>query len=157
MSEIKTHARAVSDLVDGSVVASVEIARAPERIFQALASREIIDWWVNPGVFDTREWSGDVLVGGSWRTEGIARGQPYALEGQYLEVDPPRKLVHTWHFAGAPDVASTVTYMLEPIAGGTRLTVRHAGISAPDHRSNVSGGWRSSLERLAEVMSTRKG
>jgi uncharacterized protein YndB with AHSA1/START domain len=157
MSEIKTHARAVSDVVDGAVVASVEIARAPERIFQALASREIIDWWVNPGVFDTREWSGDVRVGGSWRTEGIARGQPYALEGKYLEVDPPRKLVHTWHFAGTPDASSTVTYVLEPIASGTRLTVRHAGIGASDHRSNVSGGWRSSLDRLAEIMSTRKG
>jgi uncharacterized protein YndB with AHSA1/START domain len=157
MSDIKTHARAVSAVVDGSIITSVEIATSPERVFRALASREIIDWWVNPGVFDTQEWSGDVRVGGSWRTAGIARGEAYALEGKYLEVDPPRKLVHTWHFAGAPDVASTVTYMLEPIAGGTRLTVRHAGIAAPDHRSNVGGGWRSSLDRLAEIMSAQRG
>jgi uncharacterized protein YndB with AHSA1/START domain len=156
MSELKTHARAVSDVVDGAVVASVEIARAPERVFQALASREIVEWWINPGVFDTKEWSGDVRIGGSWRTAGIARGQPYALEGKYLEIDPPRKLVHTWHFAGVPGEASTVTYMLEPIAGGTRLTVRHAGIAAPDHRSNVGAGWRSSLDQLAKIMSTSK-
>jgi hypothetical protein len=60
-------ARAVADFAEGSVVASVEIAASPERVFLALASKEIVDWWVRPGVFDTREWSGDVRVGGRWR------------------------------------------------------------------------------------------
>ena len=156
MSEIKTHARAVSDLVDGSIVASVEIARAPERVFQALASREIIEWWVNPGVFNTREWSGDVRVGGQWSASGVARGAPYTLVGEFLEVDPPRKLVQTWQMKGMPGTPSTVTYMLEKIPGGTRLTVRHAGIAAPEQRTNIGAGWRSSFDQLAEIMSTSK-
>ena len=71
MSDIKTHARAVADVIDGLIVASVEIARAPDRVFQALTTPEIIDWWVNPGVFDTREWTGDVRVGGRWKASGI--------------------------------------------------------------------------------------
>ena len=153
MSEIKTHARAVSDLVDGRVVASVELAVGAERVFQALASRDVIDWWVNPGVFDTREWTGDVRVGGRWRASGVARGAPYVLEGEFLEVDPPRKLVQTWHIPGAPGTPSTVTYLLEPIAGGTRLTVHHAGLAAPDQRDNVGAGWRSSFDRLSEILS----
>jgi uncharacterized protein YndB with AHSA1/START domain len=157
MSEIKTHARAVADVIDGSVVASVEVARTPERVFQALASREIVEWWVNPGVFDTREWTGDVRVGGRWRASGVARGAPYTLEGEFLEVDPPRKLIQTWHMAGAPGTPSTVTYILEPITGGTRLTVRHAGIAAPDQRNNVGAGWRSSFDRLSEILPTRQG
>ena len=156
MSEIKTHARAVSDVVDGSVLASVEISRAPERVFQALASREVIEWWVNPGVFDTREWSGDVRVGGKWSASGVARGAPYTLVGEFVEVDPPRKLVQTWHMKDAPGAPSTVTYMLETIPGGTRLTVRHSGIAAPDQRNNVGAGWRSSFDQLAENMSTPK-
>src|SRR6476661_9802598 len=118
MSEIKTHARAVSDLVDGRVVASVELAVGAERVFQALASRDVIDWWVRPGVFDTREWSGDVRVGGRWRASGFANGQPYVLEGEFLEVDPPRKLVHTWQRAGAPGQPTIVTYLLEALDGG---------------------------------------
>ena len=157
MSEIKTHARAVSDLVDGRVVASVELAVGAERVFQALASRDVIDWWVNPGVFDTREWSADVRVGGHWRASGIARGHPYALEGEFLEVDPPRKLVQTWHMAGAPGTPSTVTYVLQPITGGTRLTVHHSGIAAPDQRSNVGAGWRTSFDRLSEILSNDPG
>src|SRR5262245_24231214 len=107
-------ARAVADLAAASIVATVEIVAPPERVFRALSSREIVDWWVRPGVFDTREWSGDVRVGGRWRASGIGRGRPYALEGEFLEVDPPRKLVHTWHPVGSPDAPSTVTYIVEP-------------------------------------------
>lgn len=150
MSGIKTGARAVADLVDGNVVASVEIAAAPARVFQALTSREIVNWWVRPGVFDTREWSGDVRVGGRWRTTGVARGQAYALEGEYLEVDPPRKLVHRWR--GGPGPASTVTYLLEPIEGGTRITLRHSGIVAPDGGEGINVGWQTSFEKLADTL-----
>jgi hypothetical protein len=32
---------------------SVEVAASPERVFRALASNEITEWWVRPGVFDT--------------------------------------------------------------------------------------------------------
>ena len=76
MSEIKTHARAVADVVDGLIVPPSKSPRPPERVFQALTTGEIIDWWVNPGVFDTREWSGDVRVGGRWRASGMRVGRP---------------------------------------------------------------------------------
>jgi uncharacterized protein YndB with AHSA1/START domain len=157
MSEIKTHARAVADVVEGCIVASVEIARPPERVFQALSTREIVEWWVNPGVFDTREWQGDVRVGGRWSASGIARGAPYTLQGEFLEVDPPRKLVQTWNRLGMPGEPSVLTYLLEPITGGTRLTVRHAGIVASEQRQGVSAGWRSSFDRLNEILPARKG
>jgi uncharacterized protein YndB with AHSA1/START domain len=152
MSGIKTGARAVADLIDGQVVASVDIAASPERVFQALASREVVEWWVNPGIFDTREWQGDVRIGGRWRASGLGRGQPYALEGEFLEIDPPRRLVHTWQGVGAPGTPSIVTYLLEPIDGGTRLTLRHTDIVAPDGGNGINLGWRTSFERLAEML-----
>src|SRR4029077_13061541 len=103
MSNIESsRGRAVADLAEGCILASVEIAAPPERVFRALTTKEIVDWWWRPGVFDTKEWSGDVRVGGRWRASDHAHGQPYVLEGEFLEVDPPRKLVHTWQRAGAP-------------------------------------------------------
>src|SRR5919198_3405926 len=86
-------ARAAADLAEGSVLATVEVAAPPERVFQALASKEVTDWWVRPGVFDTREWSGNVRAGGRWRASGVGGGKPYPLEGEFLGVDPPRRLV----------------------------------------------------------------
>lgn len=145
-------ARAVAGFAEGCVLASVEIAASAERVFRALASKEIVDWWVRPGVFDTREWAGDVRVGGRWRASGFARGQPYVLEGEFLEIDPPRKLVHTWRLAGAPGEPTEVTYLLDQIDGGTRVTVRHSGFPTSESCANTSMGWETSLQRLAEVL-----
>src|SRR5260370_41393651 len=94
MSSINdTGARAVADLAEGQLLACVEIAAAPERVFRALTSKEITAWWVRPGVFDTREWSGDVRVGGRWRAAGMFRGQPHAQEGEVIEIKSTRQIV----------------------------------------------------------------
>jgi uncharacterized protein YndB with AHSA1/START domain len=153
MSAVKNSSvRVDSDPTRGEITGSVEIAATPERVFKALASKEIIDWWVRPGVFDTREWTGDVRVGGKWRSSGIARGQPYAIEGEFIEVDPPRKLVHTWHLVGAPGAPTTVSFVLDPVDGGTRITLRHSGFVPPDTGANTGTGWETSFERLAEIL-----
>jgi len=145
-------ARAVADLADGFILASVQVAAPPTRVFQALASTEVCQWWVRPGVFDTREWTGEVRVGGRWRACGLARGRPYTLEGEFREVDPPRKLVHTWQGAGTPGTPTVVTHLLEPVHDGTRITLRHSGFVAPEVCTNTCIGWETSLERLADLL-----
>ena len=147
-----TRARAVADLAEGLIVASVEILAAPERVFRALASDEITRWWVRPGVFDTRAWVGDVQPRGRWRASGMTRGQPYVQEGEFLEGESPRWLVHTWEGAGKPGTASTVTYLVEPHAGGTRVTLRHLGFASRDTCSAFAIGWETSFARLAEIL-----
>jgi uncharacterized protein YndB with AHSA1/START domain len=148
----KGKARAVADTAEGHLFASVELAAPPERVFRALTSKEVIDWWVRAGVFDTRKWAGDVHAGGRWRASGIAGGQPYALEGEFLEIDPPRKLVHTWHRVGTPNTPTTVTYDLERLDEGTRITLRHTGFASPETCTNTAIGWETSFERLAESL-----
>jgi uncharacterized protein YndB with AHSA1/START domain len=145
-------ARAVADTAEGCLLASVELAASAERVFQALASREVTHWWVRTGVFDTQEWTGDVRAGGRWRARGTARGQPYELEGEFLEIDSPRKLVHTWHRAGTPNTPTTVTCLLERTAGGTRVTLRQAGFTSPETCTNTAIGWETSFDRLAETL-----
>src|SRR6266542_2407366 len=148
----KSRARAAADLAEGSILASVEVAASPERVFQALASNEVLDWWVRPGVFDTREWAGDVRAGGRWQASGVGGGKPYTLEGEFLEVDPARKLVHTWHSVGAPGAPTTVTYLLEPLDTGTRVTLRHSGFTSREVCANTGIGWETSFERLAQSL-----
>ena len=71
MSSIENgRAHAVADLAEGLILASVEIAAPPERVFRALVSKEVCGWWGRPDVFDTREWTGDARVGGRWRASG---------------------------------------------------------------------------------------
>lgn len=145
-------ATVAADLERGVIDAVVEIAATPTRVFHALSSDEIVDWWVNPGVFDTREWVGDLRVGGRWRASGMSRGRPYVLEGEFLEFDPPRRLVHTWHLAGTPDISTTtVSYLLEEIDGGTKLTLRHWGFTSNDFCVANRVGWETSFRQLLHL------
>lgn len=131
-------------------VVTAELLAPPERVFRALTSAEITQWWVRDGVFDTREWRGDVRVGGKWRASGVGRGHPYAIEGEYLEVDAPKKLVHTWQLVGMPFV-TTVTYELQPTPRGTRVTLRHAGCPTQEVYDANRIGWETSFEALRRL------
>ena len=148
-----TRARAVYDLAAGRVLASVDVPASPERVFRALIGDEVIRWWVNPGVFDTREWTAEARVGGRWRAAGVGRGQPYALEGEFLEVEEPRKLVHSWRSVGGPGQDSTVTYLLDSVPLGTHLTLRHEGFTDPAPCIRSCRGWESSLDALVRLFS----
>ncbi len=81
-----------------------------------------------------------------------------AVEGRYMEIDPPRRLVITWGRAGSPTFpphASTLEVTLTPEAGGTRVAIVHTGLpesEAPRHAL----GWRHYLARLAVVGSGGK-
>jgi uncharacterized protein YndB with AHSA1/START domain len=141
-----------ADFARGEVSASVLLPATPERIFRALTSAEICDWWVHPGVFDTRQWNGDPRVGGRWESAGIGRGEPYRLKGEYLEIEVPVRLVHTWKMAGEAGHPSTVTYRLEPQGAGARLTVDHTGLMVEGICEATRAGWETSLTRLAEII-----
>jgi uncharacterized protein YndB with AHSA1/START domain len=148
----KGRARAVADLAEGLVLASVEIAAPAKRVFRALSSEEVIHWWVRSGVFDTRKWNGDLRVGGRWSASGVAMGKPYSLEGEFTVVEAPRKLAHTWKSAGSPEAPTTVRYRLDEVTGGTRITLHHTGFSLPEICMNTAIGWETSFDRLAQVL-----
>jgi len=145
-------ARAVADLAAGLCIATVEVPASAERVFDALASDEICRWWVRPGVFDTREWTGDVRPGGTWRASGIGGGRPYTLEGQFLEVEKPHRLVHTWTLAGTPEATTTIEYVLEPADGGTRVTLRQSRFAGRGSCAATAIGWETSFEELARLL-----
>ena len=143
--------RAVADVTEGLILASVEIAAPPERVFRALASEELTRWWGSADTYRVTKWTGDVRVGGSYRSEGVgADGKPFSVAGEFLEIDPPRKVVQTWRAdwdAGAP---TTVIYRLEPSAIGTRLTVKHEGFAGrPESCQGHTEGWEHVLDWLA--------
>jgi uncharacterized protein YndB with AHSA1/START domain len=90
------------------------------------------------------------------------------IEGEVLEVDPPRRLVHTYRMLFDPASAepvTTVTWEIEPLPGGvTRVTLVHELEGAPIHARLVSGedvqaggGWPFVLSDLKSVLETGAG
>jgi uncharacterized protein YndB with AHSA1/START domain len=129
------------------ILASVEIAAPPERVFRALASEELVHWWGSPDSYRTTKWTGEVRAGGTWRTEGISEdGKPFGVGGEFLEVDPPRKLVQTWRAPWDEDQVTKITYRLESIPEGTRVTVRHEGFGSRRASCDAhAAGWERVL------------
>src|SRR5262245_36083639 len=124
-------ARAVADLEQGVVLARVEIAVPPERVFRALTTEELALWWGADDMRRTTKHMMDVRPGGAWHSEGKgADGKPFQIEGEVVEVEPPHKLVETWRPSWDPGTVTTVSYRLDAIDGGTRVTVRHSGFGA---------------------------
>jgi uncharacterized protein YndB with AHSA1/START domain len=152
-------ARAIADLDAGTILATVDIAAPPERVFRALTTDEITRWWGSDELYRTTGFTADLRVGGRWRSEGTGRdGAAFAVEGEFLEIDAPRKLVQTWRPTWDPAAAATrITYRLEPIDGGTRLTLRHEGFG--EQRESCAGhanGWQRVLGWLAGFAAPRE-
>ncbi|ODR99298.1 hypothetical protein AUC68_04705 [Methyloceanibacter methanicus] len=148
---------ATTDPKSGDIQAAAVFDTTPERLFRALTTKEVCDWWVRPGVFNTQEWTGDVREGGLWAAAGVGGGRPYQLEGEFITVDGPRELVHTWKPVGAPIEPATLSYNIEPRADGVRLTLRHAGLPNEEVREKTRAGWETSLVRLGEIILAEKG
>ena len=150
--------RAIADVKGGLILASVEIGAPPERVFRALCSEEIAQWWGHPDMYQTQEWTAEVRKGGAWRATGVgSEGKPFTVHGTYLEVDPPWRLVQTWNYAWGQGGETTLTYSLEAIEGGTRLTVRHEGFTdAADCRGH-GAGWERVLGWLVAYIVRGKG
>src|SRR4051812_12902749 len=145
-SDLKKHhpAKAVADVHEGTILASVEIDASPARVFEALtASADIVKWWGSADTYQTTAWVADLRVGGRWRATGRGQaGDTFSVEGEFLEIDAPRKLVQTWKAPWDGDCVTTLTYRLEAVEAGTRVTLRHTGFG--DRAASCRGhaqGW----------------
>jgi uncharacterized protein YndB with AHSA1/START domain len=152
-------ARSLADLAAGIIVATVEIAAPAARVFRALTDpRELMQWWGSPETYRAHRWEADFRVGGRWRVEGKGvDGKPYAIHGEFLEIATPRRVVQTWDHDWEDDHPVTkLTYVLDDIPGGTRLTVRHEGFAnRTESCDSHAKGWERVLQWLAGHLDAR--
>src|SRR5262245_10235703 len=114
----------------GTVLATARVAAAPERVFRALFTTELENWW------------GSVPDG-----------------GEFLEVDPPHRVVHTrtyeWDHPTLGRRETKVTCLFAPVNGGTGVTVRHEGFAGFDEAARQHAeGWERILRWLAAYFET---
>jgi uncharacterized protein YndB with AHSA1/START domain len=139
-------ARAIASLKNGVILATVEIAVPPERVFRALTTAELAQWWGEEGAYRVTSHKADLRVGGSWVSTGKgADGKAFSVSGTILEIEPPHRLVQTWKYDWQGSGETKLTYQLEAIEGGTRLTVRHEGFADPKAAESHTSGWERVL------------
>lgn len=137
---------------DLGIVIERRLPGSPEVVFRALTTPSLYSRWMGPEGSRTTVHEMDVRPGGrlAFRV-AIPDGPEVELEGTYTEVDPPRRLVHTWTMAGDPAL-TTVTFDLRAELGATRLILTHAGFTDVADRDQNDAGWHHQLDRLEAVL-----
>jgi len=132
-------------------VFEIYIKTTPERLWDAItdpAKRRIFHF----GVGIATDWT----VGS--RYEARSRAAPDLLwEGKNLEVEPPRRLVQSFHALWSEEVramgVSRVTWEIEPVGDSCRLLVTHDELPEGAH-PELYGGWPMVLSGLKTYLET---
>ena len=133
-------------------VFQIFIRTTPELLWQALTDGEI-----------TRQYYFGSRVESNWKA-----GESYCyrnsdgsklLDGEIVEIDPPRRLVMTfrplWQGEEESSRLSTVTWEIEPIGPTCKLTATHEGL-VPDNTltHGIIEGWGQILSGLKTWLET---
>jgi uncharacterized protein YndB with AHSA1/START domain len=90
----------------------------------------------------------DATPGGIYR---VKVPQGFYAVGEFVEVEPPRRLVFTWGWEGDPEVppgSSRVEITLTPDGAGTLVRLVHSGLPHQDAIAMHTQGWERYLGRL---------
>jgi uncharacterized protein YndB with AHSA1/START domain len=130
-----------------SVTIVRRIKASPAKVWAAITRPDqMIQWW-GPDAGPTLRADVDVRPGGRFSVVfRLLNGEEHNPTGIYREVIPERKLVFTWDLPGERE--SLVTFLLEPIEGGTELTLRHEYLPDDATRESHEQGWSGLLDKL---------
>ena len=125
-----------------AIVEEITIHAPATRIFDALTTPEALkQWWGKQGQFGVTECELDLRPGGQWVMRGNSYGgRRFHVTGEYVAIDPPRRLEYTW----TPDwsegaAGSVVRWDLEEKDGATTVRVTHSGLTETARQNHR--GW----------------
>jgi uncharacterized protein YndB with AHSA1/START domain len=122
---------------------SVHIAATPETVFPYFTDpARYAQWMGNDATLDP-------VPGGTYR---VSMRDGVEAAGEFIEVDPPHRLVFTWGWTHDHAVAAGTTRVvvtLEEEDGGTRVLLRHHDLPDAEQLGHHRKGWELYLARLA--------
>jgi uncharacterized protein YndB with AHSA1/START domain len=130
-------------------VFEIYIKTTPERLWEAITDPELRSRYTFGMQVESDYTPGSTYNGRS--PSGLL------VEGENLQVDPPRRLVQTLKALWSDDVkaegTSRVTWEIEPVADSCRLTVIHDQLR-DGANDELYGGWPMILSGLKTLLET---
>jgi uncharacterized protein YndB with AHSA1/START domain len=122
----------------------IHIDASPDTVFEFFTDpAKMVRWKGESATLDPRP-------GGIYRVE--MNEQAIAI-GEYVELDPPNRIVFTWGweggYASTPPGSSTVEVTLTPDGDGTLVRLVHSRLSTPESAEAHGHGWDQYMPRLA--------
>jgi uncharacterized protein YndB with AHSA1/START domain len=138
-----------------AITVEAVLPHAPSVVWQALTRGDLIERWLMPNDFVTeigRRFTFRTKPMGNW--DGI-------VQCEVLDIVPNERLVYSWK-GGSDDNAqygarldTIVTWTLTATAGGTRLSLVHAGFRSPGNDfafDMMSPGWGHVMQSIERVI-----
>ncbi|HET6644795.1 MAG TPA: SRPBCC family protein [Fimbriimonadales bacterium] len=132
------------------------VIKAPaERIYKAILDPAANCKWLPPYGFTCTVDHIDARVGGSYRMSftNFSTGASQPFSGEYLELEPGKKIVATDKFddPNLPGKMRT-SYEFKEVSVGTEVNIVQENIPADIPEEACYLGWQESLEQLAKLV-----
>jgi len=136
---------------------SIETTLHVTRTFAAPRDR-VFRAWTDPAALATWWWPWnpkiaiDLRPGGAYRFTADRPGAgALAVSGEFIEVDPPERLVYTFGWDGDERVTQ-VAVEFRDLGEATEVVLSHTGFATIEERDNHELGWNDCLDRLRDLV-----
>jgi uncharacterized protein YndB with AHSA1/START domain len=123
-------------------------------VFAAWTDPALMAQWLAPT--GRAEVQANLIVGGRFRLTMIDGDDHIEHTGEYLVIDPPRRLSFTWQSQYTDGHASQIDVVLTDHGPATLLVLSHTRLPEAT-RAPHEGGWVAILQRLAALLSADAG
>jgi len=133
------------------IVVERTIAAPPQDVFAAWSTAESLSAWMCPDPIQRADVEVDFRVGGRFRIVMHGAENRYGQEGEYLEIDPPKRLVFTWEsdWMVAEHAHTRVNVSFEAVGEGrTRIVLLHEELVGDGSYDGHERGWADILRKL---------
>ena len=131
------------------------LAAPPDRVYRAFIDPDAMCKWLPPHGFTGHVHEMNAKVGGRYKMSftNFSNGQSHSFGGEYLELVPGERIVHTDEFDD-PNLPGTmkVTITFKKVLVGTEMNVVQENIPAAIPVEACYLGWQESLMLLAQLV-----
>ena len=123
---------------------------SPERLYKAFLDPQAMAKWLPPHGFVGHVDKMDARVGGTYHMSftNLGTGSSHSFGGEYLELVPGKRIVHTDKFDAGLEGSMKVTVEIRKVLCGAELNVTQEGVPDAIPAEFCYLGWGESLELL---------
>jgi uncharacterized protein YndB with AHSA1/START domain len=122
----------------------------PDRLYKAFITPEALVKWLPPNGFTAKVHSMDARVGGKYKMSftNFTTGSSHSFGGDYLELVPGKRIVHTDVFDAGPPGTMKVTIDIRKVMVGAEINIVQEGVPDEIPAEMCYLGWGESLDLL---------
>jgi uncharacterized protein YndB with AHSA1/START domain len=141
---------------DDQILITREFDAPRHLVFRAWTEPDLIRRWWHANRGEIKSVEVDLRVGGTWRYVMVADGDvEVAFHGEFLEIVPDERVVHTEVYEAMPDGQAVETVEFSEVDGRTLVTML-VQLQKKEHRdayieSGMEDGLQDALDMLEEV------